>query len=128
MNLIKGKIIKKSDQILFLGENSNNDIQIPINNYNFDKKIELDNKEVYFGIRPEHIYYKKSNEADFEIKLKTNLSEYIGHEQIITFNYSNQEILAKFPSTVKIEINKEMNLYFDLSQISLFDKNSKERI
>ena len=25
-------------------------------------------------------------------------------------------------------INKEINLYFDLSQISLFDKNSKERI
>ena len=128
MNLIKGKIIKKADQISFLGENSNNDIQIPINNYNFNKKIELDNKEVYFGIRPEHIYYKKSNEANFEIKLKADLSEYIGHEQIITFNYSNQEILAKFPSTVKIEINKEINLYFDLTQISLFDKNSKERI
>ena len=128
MNLIKGKIIKKSDQISFLGENSNNDIQIPINNYNFDKKIELDNKEVYFGIRPEHIYYKKSNEEDFEIKLKADLSEYIGHEQIITFNYSNQEILAKFPSTVKIKINKEINLHFDLTQISLFDKNSKERI
>ena len=128
MNLIKGKIIKKSDQISFLGENSNNDIQIPINNYNFDKKIELDNKEVYFGIRPEHIYYKKSNEEDFEIKLKADLSEYIGHEQIITFNYYNQEVLAKFPSTTKIEINKEIKLYFDLSQISLFDKNSKERI
>ena len=105
-----------------------NSTQIPINNYNFDNKIELDKKEVYFGIRPEHIYYKKSNENDFEIKLKAELSEYIGNEQIITFNYSDQEILAKFPSTVKIEINKEMNLYFDLSQISLFDKNSKERI
>jgi len=127
MNLIKGKIIKKSDQFSFVGEDSNS-TQIPINNYNFDKKIELDNKEIYFGIRPEHIYYKKSNENDFEIKLKAELSEYIGNEQIITFNYSDQEILAKFPSTAKIEINKEMNLYFDLSQISLFDKNSKKRI
>ncbi len=127
MNLIKGKIIKKSDQLSFVTEDSNV-TQIPINNYNFDKKIELDNKEIYFGIRPEHIHYKKSNENDFEIKLKAELSEYIGNEQIITFNYSDQEILAKFPSTTKIEINKEMNLYFDLSQISLFDKNSKERI
>jgi len=127
MNLIKGKIIKKSDQLLFVG-NDSNAAQIPINNYNFDKKIELDNKEVYFGIRPEHINYKKSNEEDFEIKLKAELSEYIGNEQIITFNYSEQEILAKFPSTKKIEINKEISLYFDLSQISLFDKNSKERI
>jgi len=127
MNLIKGKIIKKSDQFLFVGDDSNAN-QIPINNYNFDKKTELDNKEIYFGIRPEHIHYKKSNEGDFEIKLKAELSEYIGNEQIITFNYSEQEILAKFPSTTKIEINKEMNLYFDLSQISLFDKNSKDRI
>ncbi len=128
MNLIKGNIIKKSDQLSFVGEGAGNSIQIPINNYNFKKKKELDIKEVYFGIRPEHIHYKKSNEEDFEIKLKADLSEYIGHEQIITFNYYNQEVLAKFPSTTKIEINKEIKLYFDLSQISLFDKNSKERI
>ena len=128
MNLIKGNIIKKSDQLSFVGEGASNSIQIPINNYNLKKKKELDIKEVYFGIRPQHIHYKKSNEEDFEIKLKADLSEYIGHEQIITFNYYNQEVLAKFPSTTKIEINKEIKLYFDLSQISLFDKNSKERI
>ena len=128
MNLIKGIIKIKSDKLSFVAEDTNNDIQIPINNYNFEQKLELENKEVYFGIRPEHIYYKKNNEEDFEIKLKADLSEYIGYEQIITFNYSNQEILAKFPSTKKILINKEINLYFDLTQISLFDKNSKERI
>ena len=32
------------------------------------------------------------------------------------------------PSTINIELNKEMKLYFDLSQISIFDKNSKKRI
>ena len=31
-------------------------------------------------------------------------------------------------STVKIEMNKNMNLYFDLNQISLFNKDTKERI
>ena len=88
----------------------------------------MNNKEVYFGIRPEHIHYKKINENDFEIKLKAELSEYIGHEQIVTFNYSNQETLAKFASTIKIDLNKEINLYFDLSQISLFDRNTERRI
>ena len=128
MNLIKGNLIQNSDRILFMAEGSNNEIQIPIDNYDFDKKIELNNKEVYFGIRPEHIHYKKINENDFEIKLKAELSEYIGHEQIVTFNYSNQETLAKFASTIKIDLNKEINLYFDLSQISLFDKNTERRI
>ena len=128
MNLIKGNLIQNSDKISFIVEGYDKKIQIPINNYDFDKKIELNNKEVYFGIRPEHIHYKKINENDFEIKLKAELSEYIGHEQIVTFNYSNQETLAKFASTIKIDLNKEINLYFDLSQISLFDRNTERRI
>ena len=58
--------------------------------------------------------------------MKSELVEYTGHEQIITFNYSDQEILAKFPSTLKIDLDKEMNLFLDLNQISLFDANTKE--
>jgi len=126
MNLIKGKLKQSSDKIFFTVEGTNFDI--PINNYDFDNTSQLDNKEVYFGIRPEHIHFKKSNEDDFEVNLRAELSEYIGHEQIMTFNYSDQELLAKFPSTIRIELNKETKLYFDLTQISLFDANSEDRI
>ena len=126
MNLIAGSLKKNSDKISFVAEGSN--FEIPIKGYKFKDKSNQNNKEVFFGVRPEHIFSKKFNESDFEINLSAELSEYIGHEQIVTFNYSNQEILAKFPSTSKIEVNKELNLYFDLTQISIFDKNSKERI
>ena len=126
MNLIKGKLKQSLDKILFTAEGANFDI--PINDYDFDNTSQLNDKEVYFGIRPEHVYYKKSNEEDFEVNLKADLSEYIGHEQIMTFNLANQELLAKFPSTIKIELNKETKLYFDLTQVSLFDANTEERI
>jgi multiple sugar transport system ATP-binding protein len=98
------------------------------NNYDYHRAIYLLNKEVFFGIRPEHIFSKKSNEGDFEINLRADLSEYIGHEQIMTFDYENQEVLAKFPSTIKIELSKKTKLYFDLTQISLFDAKTEERI
>ena len=126
MNLIKGKLKENANNISFSADGTN--IDIPISSYKFENTSQLDGKEVYFGIRPEHIHFKSSNEYDFEVNLKADLSEYIGHEQIITFNYSNQELLAKFPSTIKIELNKETKLYFDLTQVSLFDTNSKERI
>merc|ERR1712127_879139 len=83
MNLIKGKLKQNLDKILFTAEGANFDI--PINDYDFDNTSQLNDKEVYFGIRPEHVYYKKSNEEDFEVNLKADLSEYIGHEQIMTF-------------------------------------------
>ena len=126
MNLIKGKLIKNSNNISFIADDSS--LEVPINNYDFKENSDLNNKEIYFGIRPEHIYFKKLNEDDFDINLRADLSEYIGHEQIVTLDYSNQEILAKFPSTIKIELEKEMKLYFDLAHISLFDFKTKERI
>ena len=126
MNLIKGNLKQNSDNVSFIAEGSN--LEIPIKHYDFKNKSELSNNEVYFGIRPEHIYFKKLNEDDLEINLRADLSEYIGHEQIVTFNFSNQEILAKFPSTIKVELNKETKLYVDLTQVSLFDSKNEERI
>ena len=126
MNLIKGKLIKNSNNISFIADDSS--LEVPINNYDFKENSDLNNKEIYFGIRPEHIYFKKLNEDDFDINLRADLSEYIGHEQIVTLDYSNQEILAKFPSTIKIELEKEMKLYFDLKHTSLFDLKTKERL
>ena len=126
MNLIKGILKENSGDLLFTVSGSN--LEIPIKDYDFKDKSNLNNKEVYFGIRPEHIFFKKFNESDFEINLRADLSEYIGHEQIMTFDYANQEVLAKFPSTIKIDLGKETKLYFDLTQASLFDAQTEERI
>ena len=126
MNLIKGILKESSGEISFTASGSN--FEIPVKGYEFKDKSNLNNKEVFFGIRPEHIYFKKSNESDFEVTLRADLSEYIGHEQIMTFDYANQEVLAKFPSTIKIELAKETKLYFDLTQTSLFDAQTEERI
>ena len=126
MNLIKGNLKETSGEISFTANGSN--FEIPIKDYEFKDKSNLNNKEIFFGLRPEHIFFKKSNDNDFEITLRADLSEYIGHEQIMTFDYANQETLAKFPSTIKIELAKETKLYFDLTQISLFDAQTEERI
>ena len=70
MNLIKGKIIQNSNNISFIAEGST--FEVPINNYDFKEKSDLNNKEIYFGIRPEHIYFKKLNEDDFDINLRAD--------------------------------------------------------
>ena len=126
MNLIKGNLKENSGDLFFTVSDSN--LEIPIKDYDFNDKSNLNDKEVFFGIRPEHIFFKQFNEGAFEINLRADLSEYIGHEQIITFDYANQEVLAKFPSTIKIDLGKETKLYFDLTQASLFDAQTEERI
>ena len=128
MNLIKGNLIKSGDDFSFECASSKGASKISIKNYNFKSRNIRNNQEVLFGIRPEHMYLSKSSKNEHEMKLKTILSEYIGHEQIITFNYFGQELLGKFPSSSNIPMNKELNLFFDLDQISLFDQLTEERL
>jgi len=125
MNLIKGKLINQNGELFFA---SNDQTKIPLNKYNFRNKINEDEKEITLGIRPEHIYIEKNASNNFEINVKSELSEYIGHEQIITFDFSGQQLLGKFSSTIDIDINKEFKLNMDINQFSVFDTLTEERI
>ena len=125
MNLIKGKLINQSGELFFA---SNDQTKIPLNKYDFRNKINENEKEITLGIRPEHIYIEKNASDNFEINVKSELSEYIGHEQIITFDFSGQQLLGKFSSTIDIDINKEFKLNIDINQLSVFDTLTEERI
>ena len=128
MNLIEGKLLKDNNDIIFIPSDSNNNVKIPIRNYSFKNNFEGTEISAYLGIRPEHIYFEKINSDCFEINLKSELLEYTGHEQIVTFNYFGQQVLGKFASTLDINISKDLKLNIDMSQISLFDKHTKNRI
>ncbi len=125
MNLIKGKLVNQNSELFFV---NNDKTKIPLNTYKFkDKKIRSE-KEVVLGIRPEHIYMEKISLENFEINVRSELLEYIGHEQIITFDFSGQQLLGKFSSTIDISINKEFKLHIDLNQLSVFDASTEERM
>ena len=128
MNLIEGKLTKDNNDIVFMPNGSNDSVKIPVGNYSFKNKFDGNEVSAYLGIRPEHIYFEKINPDCFEISLKSELLEYTGHEQIVTFDYFGQQVLGKFASTLDININKDLKLNIDMSQISLFDKHTKNRI
>ncbi len=128
MNLLNGKLITKDNKKIFVPENSNNATEISLEKYNFKNKINENEQSVILGIRPEHLYFNRVNPEDCEISVRSELNEYIGHEQIITYNFYDQQLLGKFSSTFDIEMNKDYKLFLDINHISLFDKVSKERI
>ena len=131
MNFISGYIKKDENIISFFPDNEK---QKSINLNSIKTKVN-NSDEILLGIRPEHIFLKKEHavrvtkDHNFaEIEVNPELHEYIGHEQIVTFNYYGQEILGKFSSSINIEIDKKMTLFVDLNSVSLFDKETKRRI
>jgi len=131
MNFISGHIKKGENVNSFFPDNEK---QKNINLNSTNTKIN-NSGEVLLGIRPENIFLKKEHavrvtkDHNFaEIEVNPELHEYVGHEQIITFNYCGQEILGKFSSSINIEIDKKMTLFIDLNSVSIFDKETKKRI
>ena len=131
MNFISGYIKKDENIISFFPDNEK---QKSINLNSIKTKVN-NSDEILLGIRPEHIFLKKEHavrvtkDHNFaEIEVNPELHEYIGHEQIVTFNYCGQEILGKFSSSINIEIDKKMTLFVDLKSVSIFDKKTKRRI
>jgi len=64
MNLITGQLVKDANNTSFIPEGSNQSNSISIKNYNFVKPLDGSSNDVYFGIRPEHIHYKKANTSE----------------------------------------------------------------
>lgn len=124
MNFIRGKIVNNNKKY-FLAKNADNEFQIQLSD---DVITPKNNDSLLLGIRPEHIFFKKehavrvSKDDNFaQISVVPILNEYVGHEQIVTFNYLGQEILGKFSSSILIKMNKEINLYVDLNKICFFE-------
>ena len=88
--------------------------------------------KIYFGIRPEDIQHHEYIESKTRVSLKypvlVSLTELLGHEYYAHFNFSNNEMIAKIPSRVKLNADEQIEIVFNKDSIHLFDIVSKERI
>ena len=98
-----------SNHINFLG----NKVKIP--------NINLEKKNYFIGIRPEH--FSVSDDSEYKFEPKIDLIENLGNEKIAYIKMNNHEISAKISSQNKIE----NQMGFNSKDIFLFNENG-ERI
>ena len=84
-----------------------------------------DNQEVVMGLRPEYI---SNIENEKKIVLEPIIIETTGFDKNVTFDFADTEIIGRFTPNSGVELNKEIDVYFDLSQISVFDKKTELRL
>ncbi len=108
---------KKYQKLLELKEEKINKIQ---ENIDLVKSI-LNGREhdLTFGIRPESISINKNDENSY--KGEISLSELLGDEYYVHFNFSGTEMLVKIISDDEINIGDTINVSFDKSKVYLFD-------
>ena len=90
-----------------------------------DKIIHNEAHEIVFGIRPESIV--ESNDKD-AMKINVRLSELLGDQYFVHFDFGGKDILSKVSAEKLIESGTEMNLKICEDKIHIFDKESEMAI
>ena len=89
-----------------------------------DKIIHGEGHEVVVGIRPETITEAPAGSKD-AIAIKVRLSELLGDQYYIHFDFGGKDILSKISAEKEIESGTEMNLQLNKEKIHLFDVDSE---
>ena len=87
-------------------------------------------KDVWFGIRPEHIgsYETHPNEKDNYIKAEVYVVEQMGNEVFVYFSPGKSQYIARLDASVNAKSGEKYELWFDTNECHIFDKETEENI
>lgn len=129
MNLVSGMVVENDGKIYCKFEENN--ILLPEVKASVLKEKGYVNKEVVFGMRPEHL---DDNSELIENNPKATLTgavevvERMGAESYIYFKSGNNNMTARVDGSTKCEPKDKIKLYVENENIHVFDKETELRI
>jgi len=129
MNFMDAVIRKKQDGRFFI-EIGDISVRVPDAKRAFVES--LVDKEVTFGLRPEHIYSKSLSKvkptADNTITATVDIVEPLGSEVFLYLKTSKLAFQARVDSEVTPDFGEKIELVFDLDKMHIFDKHTEKTI
>jgi multiple sugar transport system ATP-binding protein len=129
MNLVNGMVVENDGKLYCKFEENN--ILLPEEKAKILKEKGYVNKEVVFGMRPEHL---DDNIEIIEANPKATLTgsvevvERMGAESYIYFKSGNNNMTARVDGSTKCEPKDKIKLYVENENIHVFDKETELRI
>jgi multiple sugar transport system ATP-binding protein len=127
MNFLEGRIVKKGELLYF--NEARSELKVPDN---FRQQLSGHvNREMILGIRPEDIYdriFISEAAPENNIKAFLEVIEPMGVETHLYLKTGRNRFIAKVPSSQKPGSNQDMELVFDMSKASFFDKDTQKTI
>jgi len=127
INLMAGRIIKKDRKYYF----DEGRFKVEIVQAMHAKIAPYEGKEITFGIRAEDIYDKLFiSEASPEntVKATCEVVEPMGSEVYLYLNSGKNTFIARVGAHNRPDINRDMDMVFDMNKVHFFDKDTDETI
>jgi multiple sugar transport system ATP-binding protein len=127
INLMEGRIIKKERKLYF----DEGKFQVKLVEEMYKVMEFYEGKEVVFGIRAEDIYDKlfvSQAAPENTITATCEVVEPLGSEVHLYLNSGKHTFIAKVGAHNRPEVNRDMNLVFDMSKVHFFDRETEKTI
>ena len=127
INLMEGRIIKKEKKYYF----DEGTFQVKLVEEMYNLIAPYEGKEVIFGIRSEDIYDKlfvSESSPENLVRAICEVVEPLGSEVYLYLNSGKNSFIARVGAHDRPEVNRDMDLVFDMSKVHFFDRESETTI
>ncbi len=127
ISFMDGRIIKKERKYYF----DEGKFQVKLVEEMYDAISAYEGKDVCFGIRPEDIYDKlfvSESSPENTIKATCEVVEPLGSDVYLYLNTGKNVFIARVGAHNRPEINRDMDIVFDMSKVHFFDRETDKTI
>ena len=127
ISIMTGRIIKRERRYYF----DEGKFQVKLTEERYNAIFPYTGKEVTLGIRSEDIYDKlfaSQSSPDNTVRATCEVVEPMGSEVYLHLNTGRNSFIARVGAHDRPDVNRDMDLVFDMSKVHFFDKDTEQTI
>ena len=128
MNLLKGKVKQRNGHLFVVEADQENAIAFPLNGRLETLANRYIDKDIVFGIRPEHVTNGRKNGSSAPVTLTVDIAEPMGSESLVYLKTATGNLIARIPGELLFHSGEQVTVQLDLEKVSLFDPETEKVI
>src|ERR1700752_4587848 len=128
MNLLKGKVQRRDGGLLFVEAGEKDALTFPLKSRLEPLANRYIDKEIVFGIRPEHITNEPKEGSSVPVTLTVDIAEPMGSESLVYLRAGTGNLIARIHGEHLFHLGEQLTVQFDLEKVSLFDVETEKVI
>ncbi len=125
MNLLKGKVQKRDNGLVFVEVGDKGNLTIPLQGRLEQLASKYVDKEIVFGIRPEHLTDEVKGEEHLTVSSTVEIAEPMGSESLVYLKGGTGNLIAKLHGERKFEIGEAVTVQLNIDKALLFDTTTE---
>jgi multiple sugar transport system ATP-binding protein len=128
MNLLKGKVERREGGLTFIedGDKDKGALVVPLKGSAEGAAAKLVNKNVVFGIRPEHITNEPTDGTYVPVKSSVEIAEPMGSESLVYMKAGTGNLIARIHGEHLFTLAEPITVQLNMDKATLFDAETEQ--